>query len=117
MGNRIDRKDIDQLLLDHPHNVRKATVIALIFKGSKIISVGYNRRKFSKHERLGYRFTWHAEISALLKAGKRARGCVMYVIRILKNGQIAKSLPCKICKVHIRRAGIVKVIDLYDELT
>lgn len=108
---------IAEHLKSHPKDVRKATVIALIFKRSTLLSIGYNRRKMSQHSRGGYIFTFHAEYSALLKAGTRARGSDMYVIRVRKDGTIGVAKPCAICESHIRRARIARVIDVYDVIS
>ena len=89
----------------HPKDVRKATVIGFIMDGDSLISVGYNRKRFSADGK----FTWHCEEQALKKAGRRAKDKTLYVIRILKDGSIGMAMPCKSCQKLIEKYGIRKV--------
>jgi tRNA(Arg) A34 adenosine deaminase TadA len=96
---------LKQYLEEHPKDVRKATLIAFVMDGSKLVSVGYNRRRFSADGK----FTYHAEEMALKKAGRRAKGKVLYVVRVLKSHKIGMAYPCNFCRVLIERYGIRKV--------
>lgn len=69
------------------------------------MAVGYNRRKFPADGE----FSWHAEASGLKKAGRRAMGASLYVIRVRKDGSYGNAEPCPNCKAFIERSGIVKV--------
>jgi len=105
--------DIEKYKDDHPEDVKKAIHFAIILKRNKVISVGYNRLAFPH----GGKFTTHAEDAALKKAGKRARGAIMLVFRIRrKDRSIATAKPCYTCAFLMARAGIIHVIDLYEEM-
>jgi deoxycytidylate deaminase len=106
MDFMIKRLNLEQYWKKHPNDVRKATMLAIIIKHSRVISYGYNKRKFHGHNRSGYKFTWHAEYSAISKAGIRAKGAEMLVLRIRKNGTFGDAEPCKACKYYIEKAGI-----------
>ena len=97
-----------QLLVLHPRDVRKASLVAIITQRNKIVSVGFNRRKFEFTE--DGRFTYHAEEAALRKAGSRAKNSTMYVFRIKKNGMLGMAKPCSYCQVLIKRHKVRKVI-------
>ena len=101
----MPKLNLQHHLQKHPKNVRKATVLAFVLNGSKIISTGYNRKRFSSNGK----FTTHAEDSALSKAGRRAKGQTLYVIRLLKDGSIGMALPCKDCQKLIEKYEVKKV--------
>ena len=83
---------------------------ACLVKGGKIISSGFNERKYSKLARFHDSKTRHAEISALLGVPKdKSRGADVYVYREWKNGRIADSKPCPPCLVQLRLAGVDRV--------
>jgi len=85
---------IKQAYKNHPKNVRKATVICFIASRGTIIATGYNRTRFAADKK----FTYHAEESALKKAGRRRAQCsTMYIIRVKKNGAFGLAKPCKSC--------------------
>jgi deoxycytidylate deaminase len=88
---------------NHPEDVRKAWIMAIITKRNKIISVGYNRRRFHWDGK----FTFHAEEVAIKKAGRRANGATIHVLRIMKNDDIFYVLPCHECAIKIKKAGCI----------
>lgn len=101
---------VDNYLEKHPRDVRKATLLAVIFKRTTIISYGFNRKTFCPNRNTKiHRFTIHAEDAALEKAGNRARGADILVVRFKKDGTSGISKPCKQCELHIRKAGIARV--------
>lgn len=52
----------------------------------------------------------HAEIAACLKVSKsQLEHADVYVVRIMKNGAMAMSRPCHICKAVLSRFGIQRV--------
>jgi hypothetical protein len=91
-------------LENHPRDVKKATVIAIV-DGRDFTEVGYNRRKFP----VNGTFTFHAEEAALKKSGRRARGAYMLVVRVKKNGSYGLAKPCVKCESLAKKAGIVKI--------
>lgn len=81
----------------------------VITKGSRVISVGYNGYKtspFSSRTREGY---LHAELDAIKRAGREARGATIFVVRKRKVGY-GKAKPCPICFSEILKSGIKKVV-------
>lgn len=96
---------IPKLLPLHPRSVKKSTMIAIIFNRNKIISYGFNTRKFYTDGT----WTYHAEEQAIKKAGLRAKGAKILVVRIKKDHTYGLARPCKRCNSLINRAGIVKM--------
>jgi deoxycytidylate deaminase len=89
---------------DHPHH----KLGAVITRGNKIISLGYNKNK--THTKSNH--SWkrlHAEITAIIKAKQDISGCSIYVFRETKQGQPAMARPCSSCMEAIREAGIKRV--------
>lgn len=92
---------------------------AMIVRGGKILSVGFNRSGSSKvqhsksHKHCS---SVHAEVSALLNLQNRedAIGSKIYVVRINKNGQYAISVPCQMCQVILIEKGLKKAIFTLD---
>jgi len=52
----------------------------------------------------------HAEVAAVLAAGKRAPGALVYVARVLADGSPGDSQPCKKCEGYLNRVGVAKVV-------
>ena len=96
----------------HPGDIRKATVIAFVLSRGSIVSVGYNRRR---ELAVDGRMSQHAEEAALKKAGRRAVGATLYVVRFKKDGSKGLSQPCTRCYDTLNRAGIVKVFFSLDD--
>lgn len=93
-------------------SLHKQRVGAVIFKGSRIISTGFNDKRNS--ERLPNQFRKYidslcAEKRAILNARRNLKGCSMLVVRIRKNGELALAKPCKSCQGFIDHVGIRKV--------
>src|SRR5574340_1102878 len=89
----------------------RARVGAVIVKGVRILSTGYNEIRYSK--RTGKQWpSVHAEESAILHllkqpdGLKQLAGSTLYVSRILKNGETALAKPCKMCSNLIQSVGI-----------
>lgn len=52
----------------------------------------------------------HAEVAAVLAAGKYANGATVYVARAAADGSPASSQPCKKCERFLERYGIAQVV-------
>lgn len=82
---------------------------AVIAKGNKIISTGYNKKQINLKFGSGYNKTLHAEGDAIrnaIKNKKCLKGTTIYIWR--KNDRLSK--PCKCCHKHIKKYGIKKVV-------
>lgn len=90
----------------------------VIYKGNKIISVGYSKRsycknipdKFKRHD-----MSIHAEQMALIKAGEYAKGAEMIVVRVNRKGHLLLSKPCELCQGMIELFGIKNVYYSDDD--
>lgn len=84
---------------------------AVIVKGARILSTGYNQLRPSGVLRTQ---TLHAEAAAILKLLKEKRlsdlcGSELYVTRFTRGGSVGCSKPCTACMELIRSVGIKKV--------
>lgn len=85
---------------------------AVIAKGGKILSVGYNYRgtnPLTEHYRTKeHTCTVHAEIDAIVSKRKKVRfeGAKVYVVRIKSDGNVAMSKPCEMCQHVLYNYGI-----------
>lgn len=83
---------------------------AVIYKGNRVISLGFN--KIKSHPKLANEdrfFSLHAEMSAILNAKQNLKGCTIYVYREYQDGDPALAKPCKHCMPNLIEAGISKV--------
>lgn len=92
---------------------------AVIVKGSRILSTGFNQRRYTKEFKQP---TLHAEADAILKLLKAKRlqdlvGATLYVCRFTAGGRIGCSKPCDSCHALIRSVGISKVVYTLDDGT
>ena len=79
----------------------------VITKGGAVQAVGWSALKSDP------RFpgcSIHAEDHALRQMRHDARGCVLYVARLLRTGQVALAKPCAACQQLIREAGVKRVV-------
>lgn len=84
---------------------------AVIVRGSRILSTGYNQLRPSGVLRTP---TLHAEAAAVLKLLKERRlhdlsGAEMYVTRFTRGGRVGLSRPCHHCMDLIRSVGIKQI--------
>lgn len=86
---------------------------AVITRGNKIVSVGYNGfahgvedtdARLNERE-VKYKLVVHAEPNAIITAKQDLTGCTMYVWPLM---------PCHACASLIAQAGITKVVTVYD---
>lgn len=109
-----------------PSKFNHASLIC--YKG-RILSIGLNNQ-YKTHPLMGrLRPNWafiHSELSALVSF-KRATSidlsdCLMYNIRLLKNGGLGLSMPCKFCTKLIVAANFKSVyftnnLGLFEKFT
>jgi len=89
---------------------------AVIVKGSRILSTGFNQRRYTKELKQP---TLHAEADAILKLLKSNRledlaGSTLYVSRFTAGGAVGCSKPCEACQRLIESVGIRKVVYTTD---
>ena len=92
---------------------------ALVVKSGRVVGSGFN--KFKNHpdlipERLIKKHcSRHAEQVAIKEAGDNAKGAILYVARVNRQGIDRNSKPCDICTKLIVNSGIKKVIYTVEE--
>ncbi len=93
----------------------RARVGAVIVKGGRILSTGYNDLRYSKRNGRSWASV-HAEEMAIVKLLKQPNGLkqlagsTLYVSRIKKDGSTGCAKPCKECKTLLDSVHIHKVI-------
>lgn len=90
----------------------KHRVGAVVMKGKRILSSGFNEIRYDKTTQRG---TMHAEAAAigkLLNSGAQAElvGSTIFVTRYTRSGLISCAKPCDECYELIRSVGIRKVV-------
>ena len=113
MSFRIAAKQAKKSL-HHQHKLG-----AVIVKGSRILSVGYNSMRPSALLRTQ---TLHAEAAAVLKLLKARRlsdlaGAEMYVTRFTRGGAVGLARPCADCQRLLTSVGISNVYFSTDDGT
>lgn len=94
---------------------------AVIAKGGKVLSVGYNSRGYNplveQYKIQEHTCTIHAEIAAILAKRKKTRfeGSKIYVVRIRSNGTVAMSRPCQMCQHVLYNYGVRRAYFSTDE--
>ena len=88
---------------------------AVLVRGGSVISIAYNKDKFSS---FGERFraqgvgpaTHHAELSCVSGIDKsKTSGASIFVVRLNRNGELRLSKPCPMCHDVLKHAGVKKV--------
>ena len=99
------------------HSEHKFRVGAVITKGGRIVSSGFNKVGHPSDNRIYA--SVHAEEQAIHYLLQRNRlsdlaGSVIYVSRILANGDVAMARPCNACFKMIQSVGIKRIIYTTD---
>jgi deoxycytidylate deaminase len=97
-------------------------MIAICFKGSRVVSWGVNKKKtepYSSTIDYNYRYeegdgrssscNRHAEIDAIKKYQYKQIDLIV-IMRMNKNGDVSKSKPCSMCMQYILDNNISKII-------
>lgn len=84
---------------------------AVIVKGSRVLSTGFNQRRYTKELKQP---TLHAEADAILKLLKQRNqtslvGAELYVTRFTAGGVVSMARPCESCMALIRAVGIKRI--------
>lgn len=117
----MDKERLDTILIEASAKsdlVRSSRhACAILYKG-QILAVGNNKRKshpmMLKFNKESPKIFLHAEVDAIIKILNHhgieiLKDCTLYVIRTTKNGKLASSEPCEICKGIIRSFKIPQV--------
>jgi deoxycytidylate deaminase len=84
---------------------------SVIYKGHKIISVGYNKNKTHPKALEFYEFPFiHSEFDALLRAKCDVHGYTLVCARVNKYGELMNSKPCDACMAAMRAYGIKTIV-------
>jgi len=90
---------------------------ALVEFEGRVVGTGFNRLEpngwiHTLNAQCGtLKNSTHAEIDAILNTPEDLRdGAVLYVLRILKNGQLALAKPCEICLAAAESVGIRRIV-------
>lgn len=83
---------------------------AAIFKGTKLVSYGWNSRKSHPRSHTIQK-GHHAEFAALMANWKYDLiGATIYVTRLTRGGNIGIAAPCKECRKLIEACGLKRVV-------
>ena len=87
---------------------------AVVFKSSRILGCGYNKKSPCGKINLKYRNPYdsiHAEQSAILnvKNWSKLKGSSMLVIRLTISNILSMARPCDICMNMIKHVGIKEI--------
>ena len=92
---------------------------AIIVKSGRVVGTGFNRFKNHPHnipeELIKVHCSRHAEEVAIREAGSNAKGAILYVARVNRQGVDRNSKPCHICSEIIKSSGVKKVIYTVEE--
>lgn len=101
----------------HRTNIEQhQSMIAIIFKGRRILSVGRNnilRKSFSHKARNKYHADQglHAELDAILKWKNRVKGTTLIVYGTTRCGNtLTSTKPCSHCLAAINAVNINKIV-------
>jgi pyrimidine deaminase RibD-like protein len=92
---------------------------AIVVKSGRVVGLGFN--KFKNHpsvieeDLIKVHCSRHAEEVAIHEAGNNAKGAILYVARVNKQGEARNSKPCNECSKLIKKSGIKKVIYTMEE--
>lgn len=93
---------------------------AVIFKGNKIISKGFNSIRHCSKIKPQFKEWYnslHAEQQAIISTHKNIKGCDILVVRIKKDGSFGLAKPCDMCESFIMYKKIRNVYYTTDEGT
>lgn len=98
----------------------RARVGAVIAKGKRILSSGYNHIGYTKYIKRAYPESVHAEQQAILSLLRRRRlddlvGSTIFVSRIGRLGTPRMARPCSDCEALIWAVGIRQVVYTTNE--
>lgn len=94
-------------------DLRYQRVGAALFKGSRLISIGWNVKK--THPKAKTIWSQHAEFKVFLGLKKEdIIGCDLYIARVTRGERIKTAKPCKDCHPLLEGLGLNKVYYTND---
>lgn len=107
-------------LFDRDRGHLEFNITALIVRGGKVLSVGFNRHDLREITRSFKSNDWnntHAEVDAIVRARNKIdlSGSKMYVARMTEYGQIRMARPCEMCQTIISMYGIKRALYTIDD--
>lgn len=87
----------------------KLKIGAVVFKGKRILSTGYNSIRSSRMSNKHKNFinSLHAEQHALLNLDwSKLKGCSILVMKVSKTGKLSNAKPCPLCSKLLNHVGI-----------
>lgn len=119
----LSKKDVSFLNIARyfaEKSVEKKKHGAVVVKSGRVVGSGFNKFKnhpdLIPHDLIKVHCSRHAEEVAIHEAGENARGAILYVARVNKQGIDRNSKPCEECSKLIQRSGIKKVIYTMEEI-
>ncbi len=83
---------------------------AVLVKGNRIISVGFNKDKTSVRRSNHPFAAIHSETDCLASALPfEIENATMYIYRELKNGLVANAMPCRWCREALKKAKVKRI--------
>ena len=110
--SKTDQKYLDRALTIASLSDVKQRHGALIVKGGRVVSFGFNSQRNLPHDNVpSGDYTYHAEQSAIkVCPDETLDGARIYIARLSRRGLPALSRPCDQCMVRILKAGIKEII-------
>ena len=109
----INQSIIDKAVDAAEHSQHSSKHGAVIFKGKKIYSIGYNQPSRSvkslHHKANKWQTSIHAEVAAILNAKRDISNLNILVVRINNKSQFLLSKPCSHCLDYLDYCGIKNV--------
>jgi len=78
---------------------------AVIARGNKLISVGFNRKRTHPMSKTRFK-NMHCELAAIIAARGDTKGAEIYIYRETRAGIPALARPCEHCQSLIREFGL-----------
>lgn len=92
----------------------KKTHGCVIVKGGRVLGTGWNKNRnhptIVSPEHIKTECSYHAEEVAIREAGSNAKGAIIYVARVNKQGKDRDSKPCPKCSMLIEKVGIKRIV-------
>lgn len=86
----------------------------VVVKSGRVLGTGWNKNRnhptIVSPEHIKTDCSYHAEEVAIREAGSNAKGAIIYVARVNKQGKDRDSKPCDKCSTLIEKVGIKRIV-------